>query len=119
MLALIATQIDGRSEIRGVQELRVKETDRIATTVQELTKLGAHIEELPDGFVINDRTALRGAVVSGHGDHRIAMMLAVAGMAAEGETVVEGAECEPSPAGVRGDDACGGGVDCRRVSAMQ
>jgi 3-phosphoshikimate 1-carboxyvinyltransferase len=92
LLALIATQIDGRSEIRGVQELRVKETDRIATTVQELTKLGAHIEELPDGFVIEGGTPLRGAVVSGHGDHRIAMMLAVAGMAAEGETVIEGAE---------------------------
>jgi 3-phosphoshikimate 1-carboxyvinyltransferase len=92
LLALIATQIDGRSEIRGVQELRVKETDRIATTVQELTRLGAHIEELPDGFVIEGGTPLRGAVVSGHGDHRIAMMLAVAGMAAEGETVVQGAE---------------------------
>jgi 3-phosphoshikimate 1-carboxyvinyltransferase len=92
LLALIASQIEGRTEIRGAEELRVKETDRIVTTVQELTKLGARIEERRDGFTIIGGTPLRGAVVCSHGDHRIGMMLAVAGMAADGETVIEGAE---------------------------
>lgn len=93
LLALIATQARGDTIVRDAAELRVKETDRIATTVAELRKLGADIEELPDGFVVQGPTRLQGAAVSSHGDHRLAMMLAVAGLIAEGETVVDDIAC--------------------------
>lgn len=93
VLAVAATQAAGVTEVRGAAELRVKETDRIATTVAELTRLGAHIEGLPDGFRVVGQKRLQGAVVSSHGDHRLAMALAVAGLVAEGETIVEDAEC--------------------------
>jgi len=71
--------------VRDAAELRVKESDRIATIVAELAKLGVAIEERPDGFEI-EGGGLRGAAVAGHGDHRLAMALAVAGMLAGGET---------------------------------
>lgn len=92
LVALLATQTTGTSVVRGAAELRVKETDRIAAVTQELSRLGAQIEELPDGFVIRGPTPLRGGTVESHGDHRIAMMLAVAGCIAEGETIIENAE---------------------------
>ncbi len=93
VLAVVATKTEGTTVIRDAQELRVKESDRIAAIVQELRKLGAQVEELPDGMVIHGNTPLKGAEVQSHGDHRIAMALAVAGLLAEGETVVHDAEC--------------------------
>jgi 3-phosphoshikimate 1-carboxyvinyltransferase len=72
--------------------LRVKEIDRIAAVVAELRALGARIESLPDGFIIEGPTPLHGAVVDSHGDHRLAMALAVAGLIAKGEVVIEHAE---------------------------
>jgi 3-phosphoshikimate 1-carboxyvinyltransferase len=93
LLVLLATQIQGRSEIRGVDELRVKETDRIAATAEVLNQLGANIGEVADGFIVEGPTRLHGATVASHGDHRIAMMLAVAGLIAEGETVIDDAGC--------------------------
>jgi 3-phosphoshikimate 1-carboxyvinyltransferase len=93
LLALVATQAHGRTVVRDAAELRVKESDRIATTVGELRRLGAAVAETADGFIVEGPTRLRGAHCQGHGDHRIAMMLAVAGLIAEGETVIEGAEC--------------------------
>jgi 3-phosphoshikimate 1-carboxyvinyltransferase len=93
VLAVAATQARGVTEIRGAAELRVKETDRIATTVEELQRMGAKIEALPDGFVVKGPTRLRGAHVSSHGDHRLAMALAVAALAAEGETTIEDTAC--------------------------
>jgi 3-phosphoshikimate 1-carboxyvinyltransferase len=92
LIALLATQAPGTSEVTGAAELRVKESDRIATVVGWLRQLGADIQELPDGFVVRGPTPLRGAGVESQGDHRLAMMLAVAGTIASGETVVEGAE---------------------------
>jgi 3-phosphoshikimate 1-carboxyvinyltransferase len=92
-LAVAATQAHGATVVRNAAELRVKETDRIATVVRELGAMGAHIEPLPDGFVVQGPTPLRGAVVDSHGDHRLAMALAVAGVAADGDVVVQGAEC--------------------------
>jgi 3-phosphoshikimate 1-carboxyvinyltransferase len=75
------------------REMRVKESDRIAVITRELTKLGANIEERPDGMLIHGPTELRGTTVtSPAGDHRIAMTLAIAGIIAEGETVVENAQ---------------------------
>jgi len=93
ILAVAATQAQGETVVRDAAELRVKETDRIATVVAELTKLGARIEPLPDGFRVSGPTPLRGATVDSHGDHRLAMALAVAGLLAGGETIVRGASC--------------------------
>ncbi len=93
VLASIATIVDGTTIIRDAQELRVKESDRIAAMVNELRKLGAQVEELPDGMVVHGNSKLRGAEVESHGDHRIAMALAIAGLFAEGETVIHNADC--------------------------
>lgn len=93
VLAVAATQAAGVTEVRDAGELRVKETDRIATTVAELTKLGAKIEALDDGFRVEGPTPLRGAAVTSHGDHRLAMALTVAGLLAGGETVIADADC--------------------------
>jgi 3-phosphoshikimate 1-carboxyvinyltransferase len=90
MLAVVATQARGRTVVRDASELRVKETDRIATTVGELRKLGAKIEPTADGFVIDGPTQLTGAPVEGHGDHRLAMAMTIAGLAANKTTVVYG-----------------------------
>jgi 3-phosphoshikimate 1-carboxyvinyltransferase len=93
VLAVAATQAHGTTRVRDAAELRVKETDRIAVIVTELRKLGAHIDPLPDGFIIQGPTSLHGARVDSHGDHRLAMALAVAGLVAKGETIVENVEC--------------------------
>ncbi|MCB0202642.1 MAG: 3-phosphoshikimate 1-carboxyvinyltransferase, partial [Anaerolineae bacterium] len=93
VVAVLATQARGRTVVRNAAELRVKETDRIATIVAELRTLGARIEERPDGFVVEGPTELHSAPVSSHGDHRLAMALAVAGLAAEGPVLVEDTEC--------------------------
>ncbi|MFQ5874172.1 MAG: 3-phosphoshikimate 1-carboxyvinyltransferase, partial [Dehalococcoidia bacterium] len=92
LVALAATQARGTTVIRDAGELRVKESDRIQTTIQELTRLGANIEGLPDGMVIHGPTQLKGGHCHSHGDHRLAMTLGIAGMIAEGETVIEEAE---------------------------
>jgi 3-phosphoshikimate 1-carboxyvinyltransferase len=93
LLAVAATQAQGTTVVSEAAELRVKETDRIANTAVELRKLGARIEERPDGFVVEGPTRLVGAQVNSHGDHRLAMSLAIAGLVADGETTIEGAEC--------------------------
>jgi 3-phosphoshikimate 1-carboxyvinyltransferase len=92
VLALAATQATGETRVRDAAELRVKETDRIATTVEALRALGAQIEPVPDGFDIIGPTPLTGATVDSHDDHRLGMTIAVAGLIARGETVVLGAE---------------------------
>jgi 3-phosphoshikimate 1-carboxyvinyltransferase len=92
-LAVAATQAHGTTTVRDAAELRVKETDRIAAIVVELRALGASIDSLPDGFIVEGPTPLHGATVDSHGDHRLAMALAVAGLIAEGGVVVENAGC--------------------------
>ena len=92
VLAVAACFAKGTTVIRDAQELRVKESDRILTTVQELSQLGARIEELPDGMVIHGTGRLIGGRCRSHGDHRLAMALGVAGLLAEGETEVDGAQ---------------------------
>jgi 3-phosphoshikimate 1-carboxyvinyltransferase len=92
IFAVLATQAQGKTIVRDAAELRVKESDRISALAGELRKLGVEIEERPDGFVIIGPTQLHGAVVDSHGDHRLAMSLAVAGLIAEGETTVTRAE---------------------------
>lgn len=92
-LMVAATQAQGMTTVREAAELRVKETDRIAVMAGELAKMGARVEERPDGFRIAGPQRLQGAVVDGHDDHRIAMALAIAGLVADGETVVRDAAC--------------------------
>ena len=91
MMAVVACFAEGKTTLANVPQARIKETDRIAMMRQELTKLGAKITELPDGLVI-EQSKLTGAEVDGHGDHRIAMALAVDGCAVPGQTVVRTAE---------------------------
>jgi len=92
ILAVAATQAQGKTIVRDAGELRVKETDRIAATVSELRKLGADIEPTDDGFIVNGPTRLRGNVTESHDDHRMAMAMIIAGLIAQGETTVHGAE---------------------------
>jgi 3-phosphoshikimate 1-carboxyvinyltransferase len=89
VLAVAGCVAKGKTVIRDAGELRVKESDRIATVVNELSRLGARIEPLPDGMVIYGGRRLSGAEVDSHLDHRLAMSLAVAGLVAKGETVIK------------------------------
>ena len=93
LLALVATQAQGTTVIRDAAELRVKETDRIASTAAELLKMGADIEPRPDGLIVRGPSLLVGTDVESHGDHRLAMTLAVAGLVAEGRTLVHDVDC--------------------------
>ena len=90
ILAVAACFASGETVIRDAAELRVKESDRIATTVQELSRLDAHIEAREDGMVIRGTGRLTGAACQSHGDHRLAMSMAVCGMLADGEVEVHG-----------------------------
>jgi 3-phosphoshikimate 1-carboxyvinyltransferase len=89
VLAVAATQADGKTVIKEAGELRHKETDRIAAIVTNLKTLGANIEERDDGFVVGGPTRLRGGTVSSFGDHRMAMAMTVAGLLADGKTEIE------------------------------
>jgi 3-phosphoshikimate 1-carboxyvinyltransferase len=93
LFALAASLAHGDSVVRGASELRLKETDRIAGVVEELRRLGAHIRATPDGFRIRGvPTRLRGGVVDSRGDHRLAMLGAVAGVSSREGVDVQGAE---------------------------
>ena len=92
-LMVAALCAEGRTTVRDAQELRLKETDRLAVMTAELCRLGAQIEEFEDGFVIEGPQTLQGADVEGHDDHRIAMSLNLAGMLAQGATTVHDAAC--------------------------
>jgi 3-phosphoshikimate 1-carboxyvinyltransferase len=95
MLAALGPFSEKGIEIHGAQELRVKESDRIATIAAGLRKMGARVEEFPDGLRVEGRSAgkLRGAKVEPAGDHRIAMALAIAALGAESDTVIRDADC--------------------------
>lgn len=92
VIAVAACFAKGTTTIRDAAELRVKESDRINTTVTELSRLGANIEEREDGMVIHGSGSLMGASCRSWGDHRLAMSLGVAGLLARGETVVQDAD---------------------------
>ena len=91
-LAVAATAAEGQTVFRDVGELRVKESDRLATISGGLAALGARLEVVDDGLAVTGPSQLHGALASAHGDHRIAMAVAVAGLVAEGTTVIEGWE---------------------------
>ena len=103
ILCVAAAVAEGETLLTGAEELRVKESDRIATMASELRKMSVVITERPDGLVIQGqggrgtttpgRPVLRGATCRSHGDHRVAMSMAIAGLAADGATTIEGTEC--------------------------
>ncbi|HEX4642018.1 MAG TPA: 3-phosphoshikimate 1-carboxyvinyltransferase, partial [Candidatus Acidoferrales bacterium] len=94
-IAVLGPYTEHGIEIRNAAELRIKESDRIAVLVENLRRMGAQVEELPDGLRVAGRSAgrLHGAEIEPHGDHRMAMAFAVAALGAEGETVIRDAEC--------------------------
>jgi len=93
VLAVLAATAQGVTEIRDAAELRVKESDRIAMLARELAKMGVRVDDRADGMAITGGQRFRGARVASAGDHRMAMALAVAGLVADGETVIEDAAC--------------------------
>jgi 3-phosphoshikimate 1-carboxyvinyltransferase len=92
-LAVAAAFAEGRFEVTGARELRIKESDRIAALCEGLAALGADVRELPDGLVVDGGRPLVGARVRSHGDHRIAMAMSVAALGASGPSKIEGAAC--------------------------
>ena len=93
VIAVAAALAEGTTTIRDAAELRVKETDRIAAMVSELNKLGGRIEDRPDGMFITGVEQLNGGIVSSHGDHRIAMSMAVAALSATDAVTIEDTMC--------------------------
>jgi 3-phosphoshikimate 1-carboxyvinyltransferase len=93
VISVAAALAEGTTTIRDAEELRVKETDRIAAMVSELGKLGAQVEARPDGMMITGVEQLKHGTVSSHGDHRIAMSLAVAALSAAGDVTIEDTAC--------------------------
>ena len=93
LIALVATQAQGKTIVSGAKELRVKETDRLKAIVSELKKMGANIKEKEDGFIVVGPSKLQGAACESYHDHRIAMSLAIAALLAEGKTVIKNSEC--------------------------
>lgn len=92
-IAVAACFAEGTTVIKDAQELKVKESNRIKTVVNELKKFGADIEETDDGMIIKGKCSLKGAVCDSHNDHRIAMSMAVAGIMAEGSTTIKDSQC--------------------------
>jgi 3-phosphoshikimate 1-carboxyvinyltransferase len=92
VLAAVAPYTESGLEVRDGKELRVKESDRIAAVAANLRKMGAEVEERPDGMHIPGGQHLHGAELDSFGDHRIAMAFAVAALRAEGETTIHGAD---------------------------
>jgi len=93
VIAVAAALAQGRTIIRNARELRVKETDRITTVVNGLRAMGAEVEEFEDGMEIEGGKPLTGAIIDSCGDHRIAMAFAIAGLFANGETIIKNTEC--------------------------
>src|SRR5215216_6311673 len=93
LLAVVGSQISGGIRIRDAAELRLKESDRLATTALNLRAIGAEVEEFEDGLSVSGPTPLRGALIDSRGDHRIAMAFAIAALIAEGESQIEGSGC--------------------------
>jgi 3-phosphoshikimate 1-carboxyvinyltransferase len=93
ILAVVATQVEGRIEVRGARELRIKESDRIQTVVAGIRALGGEIEEFEDGFAICGPQNLTAGRIETEGDHRIAMAFSIAALIADGTTEIVDADC--------------------------
>jgi len=93
IIALAATQAEGTTTISGAAELRLKESDRLKLIATQLNKMGANVTETEDGLIINGKTKLKGCTVATAKDHRMAMMLSIAALCADGQTTVENSDC--------------------------
>ena len=93
VLAVVMALAEGKSSVRGAKELRVKESDRIRAIVENLRAMGVKVEEYEDGFDIEGTDRLKGAHIKTFGDHRIAMAFTVAGLLADGRTIIDDVEC--------------------------
>jgi 3-phosphoshikimate 1-carboxyvinyltransferase len=93
IIAILATQAKGKTEVRGAEELRVKECDRIHAICKNLKIIGANIEELEDGFIIHGPTQLKGGEIETFHDHRIAMAFTIAGLVSDGDIILDYPEC--------------------------
>ncbi len=93
LLAILASQAEGATEVIGAEELRFKETDRIEAVATNLRAMGGEIETRADGFIISGKQKLYGAVLKSFHDHRIAMSFSLAALIADGESLIEGADC--------------------------
>jgi len=93
IIAILATQAKGKTEVRGAEELRVKECDRIHAIYKNLKIIGAKIEELEDGFIIHGPTQLKGGEIETFHDHRIAMAFTIAGLVSDGDIILDYPEC--------------------------
>lgn len=93
VLAVLGSQTEQGLVFRGAQELRVKESDRIAAVADNLRRMGAQVEEFPDGMKIPGGQRLKGTEISSYGDHRIAMAFSIAGLIAEGTTIIQDSGC--------------------------
>ena len=92
VFAVAALFADGTTIIKDAEELKVKESNRIAVMAEELGKMGAHIEETSDGMIITGNSVLQGAEVESHNDHRVAMSLAIAALKANSKTIINNSE---------------------------
>jgi 3-phosphoshikimate 1-carboxyvinyltransferase len=117
VLAVLATKSNGMTRLFNAARLRYKESNRLATISQELRKMGARIDETDDGITIRGPTTLHCANIDCHGDHRIAMACVIAGLVAEGTTVVEGIECisKSYPRFIEDMQSVGGQIQVREV----
>lgn len=93
ILAIVCTQAHGVSEVRGAEELKVKESNRLQAIADNLRSMGVEIELLSDGFRIQGPQTLKGALINSHEDHRIAMAFSIAGLIAQGTTQISHPEC--------------------------
>ena len=93
LLAVVGTQVPGGIQIRDAEELRLKESDRLQATANNLRAMGAEVDEFDDGIAVSGPTELRGAAIDSYGDHRIAMAFSVAALIAEGETEIKNPDC--------------------------
>lgn len=93
LLAVVGTQVPGGIQIRDAEELRLKESDRLQATAQNLRAMGAEVDEFDDGIAVSGPTRLHGATIDSYGDHRIAMAFSIAALIADGETEIKDSEC--------------------------
>ncbi|RMA96080.1 3-phosphoshikimate 1-carboxyvinyltransferase [Hydrogenothermus marinus] len=93
LLALVATQAEGETVIKGAEELRVKESDRIKAVVENLKQIGVKVEELPDGMIIKGKQKIKGGIVDSFHDHRIAMAFSILALISEEGIEIKNADC--------------------------
>jgi 3-phosphoshikimate 1-carboxyvinyltransferase len=121
ILAVLASQAEGRTRIFNASRLQLKESNRLISTQDELRKMGAEISTTGDEMIIDGPTPLHGAVIDSHQDHRIAMACTVAGIVADGPTIIEGVDCvsKSYPDFIEHMSSLGAAVDIEQTSKQR